>query len=138
MTSRPDLNAFSADQLRALATELFDGMERTDRVLAQKDRILSQQEKAIRHRDAVIEKQAHELALLKRHKFARRSEQFKGVQGQLLEELVDADLAAMEAELSELLPAEAPTTAPKQKAKRAPLPPQLPRTLIHHLSLIHI
>jgi len=132
MTSRPDLNAFSADQLRALATELFDGMERTDRVLAQKDRILSQQEKAIRHRDAVIEKQAHELALLKRHKFARRSEQFKGVQGQLLEELIDADLAAMEAELAELLPAEAPTTAPKQKAKRAPLPPQLPRTLIHH------
>jgi len=132
MTSRPDLNAFSADQLRALATELFDGMERKDRVLAQKDRTLSQQEKVIRHRDAVIEKQAHELALLKRHKFARRSEQFKGVQGQLLEELVDADLAAMEAELSELLPAEAPTTAPKQKAKRAPLPPQLPRTLIHH------
>ncbi|MEH6707080.1 MAG: IS66 family transposase [Alloalcanivorax venustensis] len=132
MTSRPDLNAFSADQLRALATELFDGMERKDRVLAQKDRTLSQQEKVIRHRDAVIEKQAHELALLKRHKFARRSEQFKGVQGQLLEELVDADLAAMEAELSELLPAEAPTTAPTQKAKRAPLPPQLPRTLIHH------
>ena len=88
MTSRPDLNAFSADQLRALATELFDGMERKDRVLAQKDRTLSQQEKVIRHRDAVIEKQAHELALLKRHKFARRSEQFKGVQGQLLEELV--------------------------------------------------
>jgi len=132
MTSRPDLNAFSADQLRALATELFDGMERTDRVLAQKDRILSQQEKAIRHRDAVIEKQAHELALLKRHKFARRSEQFKGVQGQLLEELIDADLAAMETELSERLPAEAPTAAPKQQPKRAPLPPQLPRTLIHH------
>ena len=47
MTSRLDLNALSADQLRALATEWFDGMERTDRVLAQKDRILSQQEQAI-------------------------------------------------------------------------------------------
>ncbi|MCU5787430.1 putative transposase [Alcanivorax marinus] len=125
MTSRPDLNAFSADQLRALATELFDHLE-------SKDRALTQQDTAIRHRDAVIEKQAHELALLKRHKFARRSEQFKGVQGQLLEELIDADLAAMETELSERLPAEAPTAAPKQQPKRAPLPPQLPRTLIHH------
>ncbi|HAR60057.1 MAG TPA: IS66 family transposase, partial [Alcanivorax sp.] len=132
MTSRPDLNALSADQLRALATEWFDGMERTDRVLAQKDRILSQQEQAIRHRDAVIEKQNHELALLKRHKFARRSEQFKGVQGQLLEELIDADLAAMEAELAEVLPEEAPTAPVRQRPKRAPLPPQLPRTLIHH------
>ncbi|MBG13808.1 MAG: IS66 family transposase [Alcanivorax sp.] len=132
MTSRLDLNALSADQLRALATEWFDGMERTDRVLAQKDRILSQQEQAIRHRDAVIEKQNHELALLKRHKFARRSEQFKGVQGQLLEELIDADLAAMEAELAEVLPEEAPTAPVRQRPKRAPLPPQLPRTLIHH------
>ena len=118
MTSRPDLNAFSPEQLRALATELFDHLESKDR--------------AIHHRDAVIEKQAHELALLKRHKFARRSEQFKGVQGQLLDELIDADLAAMEAELAELLPTQAPTAPAKQQPKRTPLPPQLPRTLIHH------
>src|SRR5690606_3197067 len=132
MTSRPDLNALSPDQLRALATELFDHLESKDRVLAQNDRTLSQQEKAIRHRDAVIEKQAHELALLKRHKFARRSEQFKGAQGQLLDELIDADLAAMEAELAELLPTQAPAAPAKQQPKRTPLPPQLPRTLIHH------
>ena len=80
----------------------------------------------------VIEKQNHELALLKRHKFAPRSEQFQGVQGQLLEELIDADLAAMEAELAEVLPEEAPTVPVGQRPKRAPLPPQLPRTLIHH------
>lgn len=93
-----------------------------------KDRALSQKDNAIRHRDAVIEKQAHELALFKRHRFARRSEQFKGVQGQLLEELIDADLAAIKAELAEARPTPAPTDTPK----RAPLPPQLPRTLIHH------
>ncbi|CUR45441.1 transposase IS66 [Alcanivorax sp. PN-3] len=132
MTSRPDLNALSPDQLRALATELFDHLESKDRALAQNDRTLSQQEKAIRHRDAVIEKQAHELALLKRHKFARRSEQFKGAQGQLLDELIDADLAAMEAELAKALPTQAPAAPAKQQPKRTPLPPQLPRTLIHH------
>jgi hypothetical protein len=140
MTSRPDLNAFSPEQLRALATELFEDMAHKDRVLAQQDRTLSQQDKAIRHRDAVIEKQAHELALLKRHKFARRSEQFKGVQGQLLDELIDADLAAMEAELAELRPAEAPTAAPKQKPKRtataATAPhPDPPRTREHAVPL---
>ncbi len=118
MTSRPDLNAFSPEQLRAVATELFDHLESKDR--------------AVHDRDAVIEKHAHELALLKRHEFARRSEQFKGVQGRLLEELIDADLAAMEAELAELRPAEAHAAPLKQQPKRAPLPPQLPRTLIHH------
>jgi len=33
MTSRPDLNAFSPDQLRALATELFDHVESQGRTL---------------------------------------------------------------------------------------------------------
>jgi len=132
MILRPDLNTLSPDQLRALATELFEDMAHKGRVLAQQDRTLSQQEKAIRHCDAVIEKQPHELALLKRHQFARRSEQFKGVQGQFLEEPIDADLAAMEAELAELRPSELPTAPAKQQPKRAPLQPRLPCTPIHH------
>jgi len=35
------------------------------------------------HRDAVIEKFTHELAILKRRKFAQRSEQLDAVQGNL-------------------------------------------------------
>ncbi|SDR72815.1 Transposase [Halopseudomonas litoralis] len=118
MTQRPDLNQLSTDQLRALAMELLDRVESKDREL--------------HYTKAVNEKLTHELAILKRHKFARRSEQLDGHQGLLLEELVDSDIAAIEAELAELTEALPPDTKPKQQPKRAPLPPELPRTLIHH------
>ncbi|MBK1888392.1 MULTISPECIES: IS66 family transposase [Marinobacter] len=117
MSQRPDLNQLSADQLRALVTDLFDRVENKDRALV--------------HRDAVIEKLTHEVAILKRHKFARRSEQLDAVQGRLLDELIDSDIAAIEAELAQLTAAETPPK-PKIQPKRAPLPPELPRTLIHH------
>jgi transposase len=117
MSQRPDLNQLSNEQLRALTADLFDRMENKDRALI--------------HRDAVIEKLTHEVAILKRHKFAQRSEQLDAVQGNLLDELIDGDLAAIEAELGELTADEAPTP-PKKQPKRAPLPPELPRTLIHH------
>jgi hypothetical protein len=71
------------------------------------------------------------VAILKRHKFAQRSEQLDAVQGKLLDELIDGDLAAIEAELAQLTVDEAPTP-PKRQPKRAPLPSGLPRTLIHH------
>jgi len=117
MSKRPDLNQLSAEQLRALVTGLFDRAEKNDRALV--------------HRDAVIEKLTHELAILKRHKYAQRSEQLDAVQGNLLDELVDGDLAAIEAELAQLTVDETPAK-PKKQPKRAPLPPELPRTLIHH------
>jgi hypothetical protein len=117
MLQRPDLNQLSNEQLRVLTADLFDRMENKDRALV--------------HRDAVIEKLTHEVAILKRHKFAQRSEQLGAVQGNLLDELIDGDLAAIEAELGQLTAIEAPTKAKKQQ-KRAPLPPELPRTLIHH------
>lgn len=118
MTQRPDLNQFSADQLRALAMELLDRVESTDREL--------------HYTKAVNEKLAHELAILKRNKFTRRSEQLDGHQGLLLEELMDSDIAAIEAELAELTETLSPDAKSKQQPKRAPLPAELPRTLIHH------
>jgi len=117
MSQRPDLNQLSTDQLRALVTDLFDRVENKDRALV--------------HRDAIIEKLTHEVAILKRHKFARRSEQLDAVQGRFLDELIDSDLAVIEAELAQLAPAETPAK-PKAQPKRAPLPAALPRTLIHH------
>uniref|UniRef100_UPI00082C4700 IS66 family transposase n=1 Tax=Marinobacterium profundum TaxID=1714300 RepID=UPI00082C4700 len=48
----------------------------------------------------------------------------------LLDEVVDADIAAIEAELEQLKTTPAP--AVKRQPKRAPLPPQLPRTEIRH------
>ena len=56
------------------------------------------------HRDQVIEQLSHEIALLKRHKFAKRSEQLSPDQGSLL----DTDIAAIEAELKALSPSATP------------------------------
>lgn len=113
----PDLNQLSADQLRQLAADLLSRLEHRDRELT--------------YTKTVNQKLTHELALLKRHRFAKRSEQLSALQGELLEESVDADIAAIEIELEQLSPEPAPAK-PKQQPKRSPLPPQLPRTLIHH------
>lgn len=78
-----------------------------------------------------IEQLSHEIAILKRHKFAKRSEQISPSQGNLLDDLLNTDLEAIEAELNALRPA--PTRDEnRQKPKRAPLPPQFPRTVIRH------
>ena len=124
MSKYPDLNQLSADQLRSLTTELMASLDAKEKLLNQKDRVIV-------HRDAVIEKLSHELAILKRHKYAQRSEHLNVLQGSLLDELVEGDLAAIEAELAQLSVVDAPTQ-PKKQPKRAPLPAELPRTLIHH------
>jgi hypothetical protein len=82
------------------------------------------------HRDqTVIDKLTHEIAQLKRFKFTKRSEQLNTEQSSLLDDLIDTDIAAIEAELQVLQasPASSETT---QKPKRAALPSEFPRTLI--------
>src|SRR5690606_37696112 len=96
----PDLNQLSADQLRQLAADLLSRVEHQDRELT--------------YTKTLNQKLTHELALLKRHRFAKRSEQLSALQGELLEELVDADIAAIEAELEQLSPEPIPAK-PKQQ-----------------------
>ena len=70
--------------------------------------------------ETIIEQLSHEIAILKRHKFAKRSEQISPAQGSLLDDLLNTDLEAIEAELNALRPA--PTSdETRQKPKRAPL-----------------
>ena len=105
------------DQLRALAAQLMSKVDTMGRKI---------------HRDqTIIEQLTHEIAILKRHRFAKRSEQISPEQGNLLDDLLNTDLEAIDAELSALQPAPAPEKT-RQKPKRAPLPPQFPRTVIHH------
>lgn len=60
MTSLPDLDQMTPEQLRALAAQLMSKIDTQDRKI---------------HRDeAIIEQLTHEIAILKRHKFAKRSE----------------------------------------------------------------
>jgi hypothetical protein len=87
--------------------------------------------KKINRDQTVIEKLTHEIAQLKRLKFAKRSEQMNPEQASLLDDLIDTDIAAIEAELQALQTAPA-ATEEKQKPKRTALPAEFPRTLIHH------
>ena len=117
MTSLPNLDQMTHDQLRALAAQLMSKVDTMGRKI---------------HRDqTIIEQLTHEIAILKRHRFAKRSEQISQAQGSLLDDLLDTDLEAIEAELKQLLPASS-QVEPRQSPKRAPLPPQFPRTVIRH------
>ncbi len=104
MSLPTNLDQLSADELR--------------RLLVEKDRELD-------WRQAKIDKLTHELAMHKRWRFGVKTEHWPVEQRQLFEETIDADLAAMEAELAQLsaTPAKA-----KGQAKRQPLPANLART----------
>ena len=105
------------EQLRAFAVQLLSQVDTMGKKI---------------HRDqTVIEQLSHEIALLKRHKFAKRSEQLSPDQGSLLGDLLDTDIEAVEAELKALNPPAAPVE-PRQQPKRAALPAQFPRTVIRH------
>jgi transposase len=82
-------------------------------------------------KQALVDKLTHENAMLKRLKFAARSEQFTPEQRSLLEETIDTDIAALERELEEAQP-ERREAVEKRQPKRQPLPADLPRVEHHH------
>ena len=111
------LAGMDAQQLREFAARLIE-------TLASKD-------SELRYKQLKIEQLTHEMAVLKRWKFAARSEQLHGTQGSLLAEMIDADLEAIGAELAALRsPAQAQPS--KEQPKRTPLPAQLPRVEVRH------
>ncbi len=118
----PNLNE---QQLRTLAAELIAKISQQSKIIAAKD-------SDILYRQAKIDKLTHELATLKRWKFGRSSEQLGGTQISLIEETLEADIAAIEQELQELAPAPKADAAPRLQPKRAALPAGLPRVEIHH------
>ncbi|MGE8408047.1 MAG: IS66 family transposase [Pseudomonas sp.] len=120
MTSSPNLDQMTPEQLRALAAQALQLQSQVEAM-----------SRKIQNDPIVIEQLTYEIALLKRHKFAKRSEQISPAQSSLLDDLLDTDLEAIEAELKQLLP-DAPQTGPRQSPKRAPLQPQFPCTAIRH------
>ena len=112
-----NLDAMSPDELRTLAAQL----------MAQ----VGENERELRYRQTRIDQLTHEIATLRRLHFGKRSEQLNVEQMSLLNEAIDADLAALEVEL-EQLQSNTPEDKQRQQPKRAPLPAHLPRTDIHH------
>lgn len=131
MPSTADLQALSPDQLRELAAQLLSTVEDQSEAIAQRDQIITQRDKAITRYKVREEQLTHELALLKRHRFGKRSEGLNKLQLALLDSLVDEDLAAIETEL-EKLSDKTPEQRERQQPKRQSLPKDLPRTEIHH------
>jgi transposase len=113
------LQHMDAQQLRALAEGLMAK--------------LMDKDQEIHFKQTKIDLLTHEIARYKRLQFAAKSEHLQANQRSLLDETLDADLAAMEAELQALSPAPAePADASKAKPRRAPLPAHLPRVEISH------
>jgi transposase len=83
-------------------------------------------------RDVKLEKLTFEMAQLKRMKFGKRSEQLDAEQKALFDEAVDADIAATEDRLEELLAGKTPPKVPGERPKREALPAGLPRVERRH------
>ena len=107
------------------------GRTATSRRVAAQDAEIQRRDREIAFKQATIDKITHEMAVLKRLKFAAKSEHFNAEQKSLLEEAIDADLEALQRELEQLAP-EAPAEREKQTPKRQPLPANLPRREIRH------
>lgn len=149
----PNLNQLSAQELRLLASKLFNKIEQQTQNLEEKDRRIVQNQqqiiqhesklteyqtriatdaKEIKHKTQKIEQLTYELAYLKRLKFSHKSEQLNALQLSLLDEVSDADIAAIEIELAELQSKTTDNSIEKSQPKRQPLPPHLPRVDIYH------
>ena len=122
----PNLNA---EQLRELAQELIAqiALQSKQHAVA-----IAAKDSDLQYRQAKIDKLTHELATLKRWRFGRSREQLNGTQISLIEETLEADIAAIEEELQALAPTAKAPVPPRQKPKRAALPAGLPRVEIHH------
>jgi len=124
MEQAPDLNQPSEQQLRKLAGNLLAEVQ-------QKDRTIERIERQNNQYQLQNEQYKHELAILRRHRFARKSEILNTQQRSLLDELVEEDLAGVEEEIGKRS-APSSEAKPKQQPKRKPLPVELPRTVITH------
>ena len=109
-----------------IATDNLDALDETQlRQAVQRLRV------ELHHKSALVDKLTHENAVLKRLKFAAKSEAFSAEQKSLLEETLDMDLAAVAAEIEAQQPATQPTDE-KRQPKRQPLPAHLARREIRH------
>ena len=103
--------------------------------MATKDEQLERQTREVAFKQALVDKLTHELAVLKRLKFAATSEKFcaglSAEQRSLLEETLDADIAEASGEIERASRGDK-AKKDKQSPKREPLPPHLPRRDVHH------
>jgi transposase len=91
----------------------------------------------LQSKESLIARLTHEMALLRRIRFAARSEQFNAAQQSLFDEDTEADLQALSDQLESLSDQgkdseESPATKPKRGPRRQVLPSDIPRREIRH------
>src|SRR5271165_157483 len=117
-----DLAQMDARELRDLTAALFAKLQERDQVLSRRD-------EELKYKQLKIDQLTHEMAVLKRWRFGRRSEQLDAMQRSLLDESIDADLEAIELEIEAL---RKPSAKPKAQPRRVALPKDLPRHDVPH------
>ncbi|MGH2447771.1 MAG: IS66 family transposase zinc-finger binding domain-containing protein [Chloroflexota bacterium] len=92
---------------------------------------LAQKDETIKIKQLKIDQLTHEMGILKRWRFGRRSEQLESGQRSLLEESIDEDIEAIGVEV-EALQEPAADRQQKDKPRRTALPGHLPRREVRH------
>lgn len=125
MNSAPaTLADLNADELREMVTGLLQKVaSSTEKIKADAAQIQFKQ--------ALIDKLTYENAVLKRLKFGLKSERMNAEQRSLLDETLDADLAAVAEEIAQAVP-ESAAAKEKRAPKRQALPAELPRQTFAH------
>ena len=131
MIDANQLQQLNAQQLREVVLSLIGKLGVQHAEIARRDQAIERREREINFKQAVIDKLTHEMAVLKRLKFAAKSEAFNAEQKSLLEETIDADLEALEREIEQLTPTPFDKLG-KRAPKRQALPAHLPRRESHH------
>ena len=133
------LASLNAEQLRELTSDLIAKIATRDAQIMQRDlqitsldQAISSKDREIKYRQAKIDQLTHEMAVLKRWKFGRSREQLDAAQASLLDETIDADIAAIEQELQDLAPAAKTDKETRHQPKRAALPAELSRVDMCH------
>lgn len=125
----PDMAQMDAQELRNLTTALFAKLKQHETELTERDAKLSQRDEELKYKQVKIDQLTHEMAVLKRWRFAKRSEQLDVVHRSLLEESIDADLEAIDLEIQAL---RQPASKPRSQPRRVALPANLPRREVRH------
>jgi transposase len=130
MESLSALAQMDAEALRNLTTTLLEQLAHKDAQLVEKDEQLLRRDQEIKTKQLKIDQLTHEMAVLKRYRFDRRSEQMDPQQRLLLDESIDADIEAINLEIEALK--DKPASPPKEKPRRVALPAEFPRRVVPH------
>ena len=94
--------SLDAPALAARVREQQRVLEQLQAQIRQYEQAIAQSTALVREKDATIARLTHEIAVLRRLRFGKKSEQLGSAQLSLLEETVAEDIAAIEQELEQL------------------------------------